>query len=136
MLLSLKTPLMAWIHVNIKVLFTFFLLFAKGFAAYFPYMDFIRRLEFDYYGRALWNTYINEDFPFLPVSFNLDPERKATDRMLWEALEIAQLIPMVKALPGGLGTTQTKAKHQFYWSFPYMSFWQLTIPRIYFIICI
>lgn len=34
--------------------------------------------------------------------FNLDPERKATDRMLWEALDIAQLTPMVEALPGGL----------------------------------
>lgn len=28
---------------------------------------------------------------------------KATDSMLWEALEIAQLKPMVKTLPGGLG---------------------------------
>lgn len=37
------------------------------------------------------------------LRFNLDPERKATDQMLWEALEIAQLMPVVKALPGGLG---------------------------------
>lgn len=37
--------------------------------------------------------------------FNLDPERKATDRMLWEALDIAQLTPVVEALPGGLGET-------------------------------
>lgn len=35
--------------------------------------------------------------------FNLDPEMKATDEMLWEALDIAQLKPVVKALPGGLG---------------------------------
>uniref|UniRef100_A0A8C2EA29 ATP-binding cassette, sub-family C (CFTR/MRP), member 8b n=1 Tax=Cyprinus carpio TaxID=7962 RepID=A0A8C2EA29_CYPCA len=30
------------------------------------------------------------------IRFNLDPERKATDQMLWEALEIAQLMPVVK----------------------------------------
>lgn len=36
--------------------------------------------------------------------FNLDPERTCTDDRLWEALEIAQLKNMVKALPGGLGT--------------------------------
>lgn len=35
--------------------------------------------------------------------FNLDPEMKATDEMLWEALDIAQLKPVVKSLPGGLG---------------------------------
>lgn len=35
--------------------------------------------------------------------FNLDPEMKATDEMLWEALDIAQLKPVVKLLPGGLG---------------------------------
>lgn len=34
---------------------------------------------------------------------NLDPERTCTDDRLWEALEIAQLKNMVKALPGGLG---------------------------------
>lgn len=28
---------------------------------------------------------------------------KATDEMLWEALDIAQLKPVVKFLPGGLG---------------------------------
>jgi len=33
----------------------------------------------------------------------LDPEKKCTDSMLWEALEIAQLKHVVKALPGGLG---------------------------------
>lgn len=42
---------------------------------------------------------------FLVFSFNLDPEMKATDSMLWEALEIAQLKPVVKTLPGGLGKT-------------------------------
>jgi len=42
---------------------------------------------------------------FLVFSFNLDPEMKATDCMLWEALEIAQLKPVVKTLPGGLGKT-------------------------------
>lgn len=36
-------------------------------------------------------------------SFNLDPEMKATDSMLWEALEIAQLKPVVQTLHGGLG---------------------------------
>lgn len=36
--------------------------------------------------------------------FNLDPEKTCTDDRLWEALEIAQLKNMVKALPGGLGT--------------------------------
>lgn len=36
-------------------------------------------------------------------SFNLDPDCKCTDDMLWEALEIAQLKNMVKSLPGGLG---------------------------------
>lgn len=30
---------------------------------------------------------------------------KATDEMLWEALEIAQLKTVVKTLPGGLGKT-------------------------------
>lgn len=35
--------------------------------------------------------------------FNLDPEKKCSDSTLWEALEIAQLKLVVKALPGGLG---------------------------------
>lgn len=39
------------------------------------------------------------------LSFNLDPECTCTDDRLWEALEIAQLKNMVKALPGGLGMT-------------------------------
>lgn len=38
-----------------------------------------------------------------PPRFNLDPERKCSDSTLWEALEIAQLKLVVKALPGGLG---------------------------------
>lgn len=38
-----------------------------------------------------------------PCSFNLDPEKKCSDSTLWEALEIAQLKLVVKALPGGLG---------------------------------
>ncbi|EHH56414.1 hypothetical protein EGM_05817 [Macaca fascicularis] len=37
------------------------------------------------------------------IRFNLDPERKCSDSTLWEALEIAQLKLVVKALPGGLG---------------------------------
>uniref|UniRef100_A0A8C4NBX7 ATP binding cassette subfamily C member 8 n=1 Tax=Eptatretus burgeri TaxID=7764 RepID=A0A8C4NBX7_EPTBU len=36
------------------------------------------------------------------IRFNLDPEDKCTDSMLWEALEIAQLKQVVKILPGGL----------------------------------
>lgn len=38
-----------------------------------------------------------------PCRFNLDPEKKCSDSTLWEALEIAQLKLVVKALPGGLG---------------------------------
>ena len=38
-----------------------------------------------------------------PSRFNLDPEKKCSDSTLWEALEIAQLKQVVKALPGGLG---------------------------------
>ncbi|KAG7275314.1 hypothetical protein CRUP_015252 [Coryphaenoides rupestris] len=37
------------------------------------------------------------------IRLNLDPETTCTDDRLWEALEIAQLKNMVKALPGGLG---------------------------------
>uniref|UniRef100_A0A8C5WM30 ATP-binding cassette sub-family C member 9 n=1 Tax=Leptobrachium leishanense TaxID=445787 RepID=A0A8C5WM30_9ANUR len=39
------------------------------------------------------------------IRFNLDPECKCTDDRLWEALDIAQLKNLVKALPGGLGTS-------------------------------
>uniref|UniRef100_A0AAR2KS01 ATP-binding cassette, sub-family C (CFTR/MRP), member 8b n=1 Tax=Pygocentrus nattereri TaxID=42514 RepID=A0AAR2KS01_PYGNA len=54
--------------------------------------------------------------PFLfsgTIRFNLDPERKATDRILWEALEIAQLMPVVKALPGGLDAMVTEGGENF-----------------------
>uniref|UniRef100_A0A8B9LMB1 ATP-binding cassette, sub-family C (CFTR/MRP), member 8b n=1 Tax=Astyanax mexicanus TaxID=7994 RepID=A0A8B9LMB1_ASTMX len=54
--------------------------------------------------------------PFLfsgTIRFNLDPERRATDRTLWEALEIAQLMPVVKALPGGLDATVTEGGENF-----------------------
>ncbi|XP_077091657.1 ATP-binding cassette sub-family C member 8 isoform X2 [Siphateles boraxobius] len=47
------------------------------------------------------------------IRFNLDPERKATDKMLWEALEIAQLMPVVKALPGGLDAVVTEGGENF-----------------------
>ncbi|XP_047010564.1 ATP-binding cassette sub-family C member 8 [Ictalurus punctatus] len=47
------------------------------------------------------------------IRFNLDPERKATDRMLWEALDIAQLTPVVEALPGGLDTMVTEGGENF-----------------------
>ncbi|XP_073709543.1 ATP-binding cassette sub-family C member 8 isoform X1 [Misgurnus anguillicaudatus] len=47
------------------------------------------------------------------IRFNLDPERKATDKMLWEALEIAQLMPVVKALPGGLDAMVTEGGENF-----------------------
>ncbi|XP_054589221.2 ATP-binding cassette sub-family C member 8 isoform X6 [Nothobranchius furzeri] len=47
------------------------------------------------------------------IRFNLDPEMKATDEMLWEALEIAQLKSVVKALPGGLDATVTEGGENF-----------------------
>ncbi|XP_006642521.2 ATP-binding cassette sub-family C member 8 isoform X2 [Lepisosteus oculatus] len=47
------------------------------------------------------------------IRFNLDPERKCTDSMLWEALEIAQLKPVVKALPGGLDAMVTEGGENF-----------------------
>ncbi|KAJ8417075.1 hypothetical protein AAFF_G00283020 [Aldrovandia affinis] len=47
------------------------------------------------------------------IRFNLDPERKATDSMLWEALEIAQLKSVVKALPGGLEAMVTEGGENF-----------------------
>lgn len=46
---------------------------------------------------------INNNVCVCAGRFNLDPEMKATDEMLWEALDIAQLKPVVKSLPGGLG---------------------------------
>ncbi|KAG9342260.1 hypothetical protein JZ751_016762 [Albula glossodonta] len=47
------------------------------------------------------------------IRFNLDPERKCTDEGLWEALEIAQLKNMVKALPGGLDAVVTEGGENF-----------------------
>nr|XP_046250632.1 ATP-binding cassette sub-family C member 8 isoform X1 [Scatophagus argus] len=47
------------------------------------------------------------------IRFNLDPEMKATDEMLWEALDIAQLKPVVKSLPGGLDATVTEGGENF-----------------------
>nr|XP_057931406.1 ATP-binding cassette sub-family C member 8 isoform X2 [Doryrhamphus excisus] len=47
------------------------------------------------------------------IRFNLDPEVKATDEMLWEALEIAQLKPVVKSLPGGLDANVTEGGENF-----------------------
>uniref|UniRef100_A0A671WZY1 ATP-binding cassette, sub-family C (CFTR/MRP), member 8 n=1 Tax=Sparus aurata TaxID=8175 RepID=A0A671WZY1_SPAAU len=47
------------------------------------------------------------------IRFNLDPEMKATDEMLWEALDIAQLKPVVKSLPGGLDAAVTEGGENF-----------------------
>ncbi|MGH0122629.1 UNVERIFIED_CONTAM: hypothetical protein FKN15_029058 [Acipenser sinensis] len=47
------------------------------------------------------------------IRFNLDPEGKCTDSMLWEALEIAQLKPVVKALLGGLDAMVTEGGENF-----------------------
>ncbi|OCT83530.1 hypothetical protein XELAEV_18021671mg [Xenopus laevis] len=47
------------------------------------------------------------------IRFNLDPENKCTDAMLWEALEIAQLKHVVKVLPGGLDATVTEGGENF-----------------------
>ncbi|XP_039625641.1 ATP-binding cassette sub-family C member 9 isoform X1 [Polypterus senegalus] len=47
------------------------------------------------------------------IRFNLDPERKCKDDRLWEALEIAQLKNMVKALPGGLDAVVTEGGENF-----------------------
>ncbi|XP_059181762.1 ATP-binding cassette sub-family C member 9 isoform X2 [Centropristis striata] len=47
------------------------------------------------------------------IRFNLDPERTCTDDRLWEALEIAQLKHMVKALPGGLDAVVTEGGENF-----------------------
>ncbi|XP_053139112.1 ATP-binding cassette sub-family C member 8 isoform X2 [Hemicordylus capensis] len=47
------------------------------------------------------------------IRFNLDPEKKCTDNMLWEALEIAQLKHVVKALPGGLDAIVTEGGENF-----------------------
>uniref|UniRef100_A0AAV2IT57 ATP-binding cassette, sub-family C (CFTR/MRP), member 9 n=1 Tax=Knipowitschia caucasica TaxID=637954 RepID=A0AAV2IT57_KNICA len=47
------------------------------------------------------------------IRFNLDPEKSCTDDRLWEALEIAQLKNMVKALPGGLDAVVTEGGENF-----------------------
>ncbi|XP_061617286.1 ATP-binding cassette sub-family C member 9 isoform X1 [Phyllopteryx taeniolatus] len=47
------------------------------------------------------------------IRFNLDPERTCNDERLWEALEIAQLKNMVKALPGGLDAVVTEGAENF-----------------------
>ncbi|XP_072922218.1 ATP-binding cassette sub-family C member 9-like isoform X4 [Hemitrygon akajei] len=47
------------------------------------------------------------------IRFNLDPECKCTDDMLWEALEIAQLKNVVKSLPGGLNAMVTEGGENF-----------------------
>ncbi|XP_032894884.1 ATP-binding cassette sub-family C member 8 isoform X2 [Amblyraja radiata] len=47
------------------------------------------------------------------IRFNLDPEKKCTDSILWESLEIAQLKHLVKALPGGLDATVTEGGENF-----------------------
>ncbi|XP_031714799.1 ATP-binding cassette sub-family C member 9 isoform X4 [Anarrhichthys ocellatus] len=47
------------------------------------------------------------------IRFNLDPERTCTDDRLWEALEIAQLKNMVKALPGGLDAVVNEGGENF-----------------------
>uniref|UniRef100_A0A673APT6 ATP-binding cassette, sub-family C (CFTR/MRP), member 9 n=1 Tax=Sphaeramia orbicularis TaxID=375764 RepID=A0A673APT6_9TELE len=47
------------------------------------------------------------------IRFNLDPEKTCTDDRLWEALEIAQLKNMVKALPGGLDAVVTEGGENF-----------------------
>ncbi|KAM9846141.1 ATP-binding cassette sub-family C member 9-like [Aulostomus maculatus] len=47
------------------------------------------------------------------IRFNLDPEKTCNDDRLWEALEIAQLKNMVKALPGGLDAMVTEGGENF-----------------------
>ncbi|KAM3587549.1 uncharacterized protein V6R79_008826 [Siganus canaliculatus] len=47
------------------------------------------------------------------IRLNLDPEKTCTDDRLWEALEIAQLKNMVKALPGGLDAVVTEGGENF-----------------------
>ncbi|XP_020860953.1 ATP-binding cassette sub-family C member 8 isoform X1 [Phascolarctos cinereus] len=47
------------------------------------------------------------------IRFNLDPEKKCSDSTLWEALEIAQLKLVVKALPGGLDAIVTEGGENF-----------------------
>ncbi|XP_041917197.1 ATP-binding cassette sub-family C member 8-like [Alosa sapidissima] len=64
--------------------------------------------------RSRFSIILQDPFMFSgTIRFNLDPERKASDRMLWEALEIAQLMPVVKALPGGLDSMVTEGGENF-----------------------
>lgn len=60
-------------------------------------------------------SYIQNNVPMdFVFRFNLDPEMNATDSMLWEALEIAQLKPVVQTLPGGLGKGASLIETMFY----------------------
>ncbi|XP_034144190.1 ATP-binding cassette sub-family C member 8 isoform X3 [Esox lucius] len=64
--------------------------------------------------RSRFSIILQDPFLFSgTIRFNLDPEMKATDDMLWEALEIAQLKPVVKALPGGLDAMVTEGGENF-----------------------
>ncbi|XP_031425167.1 ATP-binding cassette sub-family C member 8-like [Clupea harengus] len=64
--------------------------------------------------RSRFSIILQDPFMFSgTIRFNLDPERRASDRTLWEALEIAQLMPVVKALPGGLDATVTEGGENF-----------------------
>ncbi|XP_061077609.1 ATP-binding cassette sub-family C member 8 isoform X1 [Conger conger] len=64
--------------------------------------------------RSRFSIILQDPFLFSgTIRFNLDPERKATDCMLWEALEIAQLKTVVKALPGGLDAMVTEGGENF-----------------------
>ncbi|KAM6961178.1 ATP-binding cassette sub-family C member 8 [Aplochiton taeniatus] len=64
--------------------------------------------------RSRFSIILQDPFLFSgTIRFNLDPEMKATDDMLWEALEIAQLKPVVKTLPGGLDAAVTEGGENF-----------------------
>uniref|UniRef100_A0A673HFZ3 ATP-binding cassette sub-family C member 8-like n=1 Tax=Sinocyclocheilus rhinocerous TaxID=307959 RepID=A0A673HFZ3_9TELE len=64
--------------------------------------------------RSRFSIILQDPFLFSgTIRFNLDPEMKATDSMLWEALEIAQLKPVVKTLPGGLDAMITEGGENF-----------------------
>ncbi|XP_056138601.1 ATP-binding cassette sub-family C member 8 isoform X2 [Lampris incognitus] len=64
--------------------------------------------------RSRFSIILQDPFLFSgTIRFNLDPEMKATDEMLWEALEIAQLKPVVKSLPGGLDAMVTEGGENF-----------------------
>ncbi|XP_048451624.1 ATP-binding cassette sub-family C member 8-like [Rhincodon typus] len=47
------------------------------------------------------------------IRFNLDPDSVHSDDELWEALEVAQLKPMVSELPEGLNTLMTEGSENF-----------------------